>query len=351
MITREELYDLVWSAPAQRAAEKLGVSGVYVGRICAALDVPKPTRGWWAKRRAGIELVQPPLPLPKPGHPTDWGRGKGTAMPIWQYNRRNEASMPSVADGVHPLIALSGRIDSFGPAVSGGTCRVPRLHRSIDLTATAETFGRGLRFANTLFLELEGRGHSVSVQAGHRAIRPIIDLWEDVPVHYRTRDFRTRTPRLPTVATINSQPLGLAIVETHVERKMRYLGRGQYEPAENAVGSRSLPVAGITWVEWQMHPTGVLRLVAYSPRPSDRWRTEWRLAATTRPSEVESIVDDLEHEARTLARARDSPKRARGLDASDQARTPSPQHSNPTCSSAFDGETQSKAKPERKSSC
>ncbi|MDW9783686.1 hypothetical protein GOB29_03315 [Sinorhizobium meliloti] len=333
MITREELYHLVWSMPAQHAAGKLGVSNVYIGRICAALGVPKPPRGWWAKGQAGVVVVQPPLPPPKPDHPTSWARGKEEAMPIWQFNRRTEASLPSTSDGVHPLIALSGRIDSFGAPVPGGTCRVPKLGRSIDLIATAGTFGRALRTANTLFLHLEARGHSVSVLAGRKAIRPVIDLWEDPPIRYRARDFRVRTPRLPTIATVNGQPIGLSILETHVERQMRYLGRGQYEPAEDLQKGRSLPTAGITWVEWQMRPSGLLRLVAYSPAPSNPWRRDWRIEAKSSPAQIAGIVTDLERAAAILAQARDSSLGIPGLEGS-QTRPQSMQQPAPTSSSA-----------------
>ncbi len=308
MITREELYHLMWSVPTRHAAATLGVSDAYVIRVCRALDVPKPPRGWWAKRQSGMAVAQPPLPPPRPGHPVDWARGRATSTwtSVGVFNRW-KASMPSVADGVHPLLAFSGRIEAFGAPVPGGTCRDPRLRTAIDLTATVGTFGTGLRLANALFLELARRGHAVKVQEDHDAIRPIIDLWEQAPSHYRAGNFHVRTPRMPTIVTIGSQPLGLAIVETHTERKMRYLGHGQYEPAEYLENGRSGPVAGITWVEWQMRPTGVLRLVAYSPRPSNPWRNEWRLVKSARPADIARIVSDLERSAGTLARARDSP--------------------------------------------
>jgi hypothetical protein len=147
----------------------------------------------------------------------------------------------------------------------------------------------------------------LEVYEGHDAIRPVIELWERAPMHYCAGDFHVRTPRMPTIVTIGPQPLGLAIIETHAERRMRYVGYGQYEPAENVETGRSEPVAGITWVEWQMRPTGVLSLIAYSPRPSDRWREEWRLVKDTRPAEIDRIASDLERAASRLARARDSP--------------------------------------------
>lgn len=45
MISREELYELVWSVPMVKVAEKFNVSGSYMARICSILHVPRPERG------------------------------------------------------------------------------------------------------------------------------------------------------------------------------------------------------------------------------------------------------------------------------------------------------------------
>lgn len=53
MVTREELYELVWSTPMIRVAEKFEVSGSYLARVCTELRVPRPERGYWAKLAVG----------------------------------------------------------------------------------------------------------------------------------------------------------------------------------------------------------------------------------------------------------------------------------------------------------
>jgi hypothetical protein len=45
MISREELYELVWSIPMTKVAEKFSVSGSYMARVCSVLNVPRPERG------------------------------------------------------------------------------------------------------------------------------------------------------------------------------------------------------------------------------------------------------------------------------------------------------------------
>lgn len=61
-ITRERLFELVWSMPATEVARELGVSDVMVAKLCKSLQVPKPPRGYWARRAAGRAPRRPPLP-------------------------------------------------------------------------------------------------------------------------------------------------------------------------------------------------------------------------------------------------------------------------------------------------
>ncbi len=60
--TREEFYDLVWSAPATKLASELGCSDVMIGKVCKAFDIPKPFAGYWAKTVHGHQPPRTPLP-------------------------------------------------------------------------------------------------------------------------------------------------------------------------------------------------------------------------------------------------------------------------------------------------
>lgn len=50
---RERLYEEVWSEPTQKIARKYGISDVALSKVCELLQVPKPPRGYWAKKSAG----------------------------------------------------------------------------------------------------------------------------------------------------------------------------------------------------------------------------------------------------------------------------------------------------------
>ena len=64
-ISREALYELVWSKPMTHVAKELGISDVMLGKMCKEQLVPKPPRGYWAnlgsdKKR--VVYVRPELP-------------------------------------------------------------------------------------------------------------------------------------------------------------------------------------------------------------------------------------------------------------------------------------------------
>lgn len=61
---RQRLYEEVWSHPTQQVAKRYGVSDVAIAKACTLLDVPKPPRGYWAKKAAGQKVSNRP-PLPK----------------------------------------------------------------------------------------------------------------------------------------------------------------------------------------------------------------------------------------------------------------------------------------------
>lgn len=63
-LTRQQLYDLIWSRPLSVVARELGISGNGLSKICDRLLIPYPPRGYWARAQAGRAPDAPPLPPP-----------------------------------------------------------------------------------------------------------------------------------------------------------------------------------------------------------------------------------------------------------------------------------------------
>jgi ankyrin repeat protein len=58
---RSTLYEQIWSQPVQVVAKSYGISDVRLGKVCRALQVPVPPRGYWARVRNGYTVEKPPL--------------------------------------------------------------------------------------------------------------------------------------------------------------------------------------------------------------------------------------------------------------------------------------------------
>jgi AcrR family transcriptional regulator len=62
VLTRQDLYERVWSKPMSVLAREVGVTGNALAKICDRIRVPYPSRGHWAKARSGKAPERPPLP-------------------------------------------------------------------------------------------------------------------------------------------------------------------------------------------------------------------------------------------------------------------------------------------------
>jgi hypothetical protein len=113
---RDELYHEVWSTPMQKLAEKYGISDVGLAKVCRKLAIPVPGRGYWAKKEAGQELSQLPLPPLK--------------EKIVLYKPQPRPESPNLADyATQPELAQGGDFHRDGrpafliiPRVGGGSC-------------------------------------------------------------------------------------------------------------------------------------------------------------------------------------------------------------------------------------
>ncbi|HEY3382629.1 MAG TPA: hypothetical protein VGK32_12720 [Vicinamibacterales bacterium] len=60
---RKTLYEEIWAEPAEKVAARYGLSGVAIAKVCRWLKIPKPPRGYWAKKAAGQRTpARPKLP-------------------------------------------------------------------------------------------------------------------------------------------------------------------------------------------------------------------------------------------------------------------------------------------------
>ncbi len=62
ILTREQLYDLVWSEPMRLLSKQIGISDVAIAKHCRKMEIPVPERGYWNKLQAGKNVTKALLP-------------------------------------------------------------------------------------------------------------------------------------------------------------------------------------------------------------------------------------------------------------------------------------------------
>lgn len=62
ILSRQDLYELVWSKPMRELAKDFNISDVALAKRCRRLSIPVPGRGYWARLDAGQTPHRPKLP-------------------------------------------------------------------------------------------------------------------------------------------------------------------------------------------------------------------------------------------------------------------------------------------------
>jgi hypothetical protein len=86
-ITREQLFERVWSTPVETLALQWGLTGRGLAKACARLRIPVPPRGYWARVSAGQRPRRPHLGVLQ--------QGQGETIKVWQTGSTN----PSPTEG------------------------------------------------------------------------------------------------------------------------------------------------------------------------------------------------------------------------------------------------------------
>ena len=63
ILTREQLYELVWSEPMRLLSKQIGISDVAIAKHCRKLGIPVPARGYWNRLQAGKNVTKTALPV------------------------------------------------------------------------------------------------------------------------------------------------------------------------------------------------------------------------------------------------------------------------------------------------
>lgn len=119
-VDRETLYKEVWADPVIVVATRYGLSDVGLAKICRSLAIPLPSRGYWAKVKAGKVMRQAPLPEIKQNGPVatrlvplppEQAAVREAARKTAARVRKEIPPMPSAVEAspMHPLVLAAAK--------------------------------------------------------------------------------------------------------------------------------------------------------------------------------------------------------------------------------------------------
>lgn len=279
-VSRGTLYEKVWSQPMIHAAKEYGVSSNYLARVCQNLNVPRPARGYWAKKAAGRKVVQPPLPDPQPGDALEWRRDGVPPSHVEMRprppekparRRRSKGDRPEE----HRLVRGTKEFFLLGRETDNGYLRPNKL-KLIDLVVSRAALDRGLQIASDLYLTLEEYDLRVSLSPNQPGLHR-----DDVEVHEKTPKrhgyVKYWYPYGPTVVFVGTVAVGITLYEIAEEIEVMWVG-GKYMPVAD-VNPRARNRHEYSWTSTESRPSGRFRLKIYSPYRNTSWQQSWEVTA------------------------------------------------------------------------
>ena len=182
-LTREELYDRVWTEPMRTLAPHYGLSDVGLAKTCKRLRVPVPARGYWAKKAAGYTVERLPLPALS-NNPSLSDREvtigyhlEAQDSPTVPMLIRKQAAFESapenlivVSDGLrapHPFVRKTTEVlKGSGRTATELLYNYPESY--LDVHVTRPMLPRALRIMDALVKAFEERGWKVSLGSKSR---------------------------------------------------------------------------------------------------------------------------------------------------------------------------------------
>lgn len=309
-VTREKLYEEVWSKPMTVVAAGYDVSANYLARVCEHLNVPRPSRGYWAKLQFGKRPRRPPLPAARQGEVLEWTKGAGVPRPVrvrvdggdQQADRGNTEETPSR----HPLVLGAREFFEAGRLSEVGYLR-PRKRNVVDVFVSKETLTYALDTANELFLALERRGQRVALASGAEHVhRPELSVYQGQKFDYDNRE--PWTPGRATLVFVGPVAFGLTLFELaeEVEVKLEWNSPVRYVRIADVPPKRRPTWAHTDTTYKRYMPCGRLALRAYSPHGLVTWERRWQESAVGQlAKKFKTIIRELQAAGPEIVSLRD----------------------------------------------
>jgi hypothetical protein len=169
-LSREQLYEQVWTMPTTKVARSYGFSDVMLTKICKRHHIPKPPLGYWAKIRHGYNILRAPLPeIVDPNLQTVRLHQRPQSHLATSKDAdakvTDEATIVVPDRLLAPHLLVKKTLEALKSATRDkeGIVLLPRNEESLDVAVGKESSRRAMLLMDTLIKSLEARGCTVAL--------------------------------------------------------------------------------------------------------------------------------------------------------------------------------------------
>ncbi len=212
-LTRNELFDLVWSTPMNKLSARFALSNAALAKLCERFHIPRPPQGHWARMAWNHTSDRPLLPDAPDGVPDlivlDGHASVSTTGADAHQDQETEPPRVHVAETLaspHAVTAYlekeikRNELDPYRRAVVGWV-----HHPQLCIRPT--NVKRALLLMDALFKALTQRGHSVEMKS--RGLPPsptlTVTIAERGDVRLRVEEKLANAPHVPTADELDRE--------------------------------------------------------------------------------------------------------------------------------------------------
>ena len=194
-ISRQKLYEEVWAQPVTKLAKQFGLSDVGFAKICKKYNIPRPPRGYWARRQAGEKAKRTPLPSGKDElitiNPNRYNTGSIEDVSMTEISfesaEANRIVVRNTLRRPHPLVEQASEFLKSCEPNQMGILEVPK-GKYPDIQVSKKTRSRALRIMDALLKGLEKRGYVTDLSEQGARIKMLgVDICFGISEELETR--------------------------------------------------------------------------------------------------------------------------------------------------------------------
>lgn len=215
ILTRAELYEMIWQTPTSQLAKRFGISDVALSKVCKKHNIPKPPLGYWRKVEIGLVPVRPDLPVADDKvqeHITFRSPAEREKHAPIRRSRsvREQIPVPDTLTNPHRLILSTKKALQIGQKWDG--ILVPSLTiEHLDVRVSKTQQDRAFRIMDTLLKELEARKYRVTAVSKPKYLTQVLVLGE--PIYFGIREPTRQTEHIFTKEELRKKEKGLLLWE------------------------------------------------------------------------------------------------------------------------------------------